>query len=324
MNRRDSTRSFAAWAPLLLAALAASPSAAAPTLDASRVQRTTQAEWSPATIFPQAVAPPRRGRVVGLLVPRGDWPVGRFEPALGAELRLHQGKAAPSFTWFEIEPHLQTTLPTQRWPLKGIPGGRPVQVAQVPASLAHVLGLTAPLELVRAKVVPSCAGKAPCDRVVLTDVEPVGPRVGMALPAAQVVEALGARFEAERADRAGEVEALRASARAKVPKTFVARPRPVTTQRVWLTWHPDERQLELLVVWRAVQHFDGPLETVHIPCRPCPCTPDGRCAPCVACVPRTEQRRDQRRVGHTLGARYVVDRRARLVREVIYLPQPAN
>lgn len=313
---------------LVIAVLLATPPGPAEVDDAATARREVRV-WDAATLAPRRAAKaPRSGRLVGLLLPEGPGHHAAQLPlASGGALRLHRGDRAPTPAWFAVQPTPDGPLKTETWTLGRGAKTRAVTAARVPAPHAAAIGLPGPIALVTARVVPSCA-KGPCDRVLLTDVAPAPPAEGLALPAADVIDALRRRFGAEHGrhgDRA-EAETL---ARARQDRRGHLRLEH-TRFAYWATWQPGPRQLEVVFHVERFHRELGPPKPVplHVlngteppPCPPCPCSRPGDCAPCTVCQPPTVLRRAERRVGYGLAARYVVDRDARLVREVVYLPR---
>lgn len=129
------------------------------------------------------------------------------------------------------------------------------------------------------------------------------------------------RFDATLASNRGRTKAILAKARASNPKDWKLAGRPDPQIAVWPTWIEKESVLEVVFIARASEAAQGPpIETMR-QCPKCPCTPDGRCAPCARCDPRPIVEHPSRQYGWEIAAKYRVDRRGRLVSETLYTPR---
>ena len=94
------------------------------------------------------------------------------------------------------------------------------------------------------------------------------------------------------------------------------------TVAVFPTWLDGEAVLEAVFLARYRETYQGPEQTQMTECPPCPCDPQGRCAPCMRCVPRQETVRPQAHAGWEMAARYRVDRHGALLHEALLSPHP--
>jgi hypothetical protein len=133
--------------------------------------------------------------------------------------------------------------------------------------------------------------------------------------------ALRKRFDATLATYGVETDAILQKARSALAKDWTIPKRAEEQISVWPTWVEKESVLEVVFVARAGEAAQGPPTERMRQCPKCPCTPDGRCAPCARCDPTPIVERPSRQYGWEVAARYRVDRSGRVTGETIYAPR---
>jgi hypothetical protein len=286
-------------------------------------ERVTRATWGGMEeLIPFQTWRPAPGRLVALIWAAGPQPWG----ATIAHMRHFEG--SPERTEYKLS--FDGASPTAvYWVSDGRGynfmrgwtggGGGAYDVAMFLPSTANAWGLHRRAHVVEVEV-NGGAGAPANIHFVVTRARVLDRTAEVPLDPEQVLTDLRARFDAEVQAAGARIDAL---IRQRSDGSFQGAVTEVHAAGVFPTWMRDEHRLVATFYARRGQHWAGVATQVRGQCPPCPCTPDGRCAPCVRCDP---DRFETQAVGAAsviveVAARYVVDADGTLVSETIYEPR---
>jgi len=279
------------------------------------------------SLVPFQTWPELPGRAVGLLMASGqqpwggsiNWTRGLEHDTARIEYRFLFDRSSPYAVYFVSDGRGFNYMRGWSVPTPGGGQSRHQGVAMFRPDTPNDLGLRRLAHLVEVEVNGGSGGKG--IHFVITGLRVLDGTRTHPLHPDDVLVALRKRFDATLAGYRARTTAILYKARAGLPKDWKIPRRAEAQIAVWPTWVEKDSVLEAVFVARAGEAAQGPATETMRRCPPCPCTPDGKCAPCARCDPTPIVERPSRQYGWEVAATYRVDRSGRLSGETIYAPR---
>ncbi len=294
-------------------------------LDVSGVQSRAVESWSYDELVPRQQWPEVVGTRRGIVMASGKqpwgagvlWTRGFDRSDTRTEYRFFaEGSSPYAVYWASPDGRGENVM---TWSvLSGSGGLRQVQAAMFEPETPNDWGLGRRAHLVEVDAVAIAgSGSNGGLHFVIDGARVLDGTAGHALVVEDALMQLRARFDAAMRDADAEIERMLAEQRRQVPEGYEMRAPEAPTVAVFPTWLDAERLMVAIFYARYTEAHLGPEERRMSRCPPCPCTPDGRCAPCARCVPREEVHVPQVNASWQMAARYVVSGDGRLVEEAV-------
>ncbi len=289
-------------------------------LDTSAVRERVVTEWDAGSLFPFQTWPGVEGRRRGIVMSAGlqpwgggvIWSGGLDVDAQRTEYRFYaEGSSAYAVYWASPDGRGENPM---SWTVRDPNGGdRQIATAMFRYDTPNAWGLHRRAHLVEVDALSLASGSNGGLHFVIESARVLDGTADFPLVVEDALMQLRQRFDDALRAAAADTDRILEARRRTVPPDYEHRTGRPPVVVVFPTWRDAERQMVAIFYARYEEAHLGEEQERMTQCPPCPCSPDGRCAPCARCDSHPETFRPQINAGWEMAARYIVSHDGRLL-----------